>query len=419
MVRTPPNCVVVIGAGAVGVCAAHYLAEAGREVVLVDRADVCAGASYGNAGLISASHCDPLPAPGMVSQAVRWLLDPESPFCIKLRPDLELLRWLWSFQRHCNRNHLHRAMPVLKDLNAASLQLFLELAATEGLEIGFRQPGHATLYATRRGLAGGIEKTRLLAELGIESRVMKAGDVQPFIGGQRNRALGAIYYPQDAQVIPDRFVRSLARQLQSRGIPLLTGTEVIGFVKAGNRIRAVQTTRGDIAAGQVVLAGGAESPRMAADLNIRLRVQPAKGYSLTYRRPEATPPFPLMLAESKVAVVPMEDRLRLAGTLELAGLDFTIDRRRIGAIGKAVRRYLPDFDPSAFELQEIWRGMRPCTPDGLPCIGRTRRWENLLVATGHGTIGILQAPITGLLICQLVTGEKTRVDLSRLRPERF
>jgi D-amino-acid dehydrogenase len=412
--------ILIVGGGAAGVCCAHYLHAAGCAVTLVDQAEICAGASYGNAGLIAASHCEPLPAPGMIARALQWLLDPESPFYIKPRPDIDLLQWLWQFRGHCNHSHLHRALPILKDLNAASLQLFNELAATEDLDIGFRQSGQATLYASRPGLADGIEKSRLLAQFGIESRPFSGDAVRTYAGGQRCLAVGGIYYPQDARVSPDRFVRALAHRLQARGVPLLTSTEVIGFLTAGRRIRAVETTRGQIAAERVVVAGGAWTPRIARQLNLRLWwIQPAKGYSLTYDRPENAPEIPLMLAESKVAVVPMDDGLRLAGTLELAGFDFSINRRRISAITKAVRRCLPDFDPASFRLREIWRGMRPCTPDGLPCIGRSKHWDNLLIAGGHGTLGILQSPATGKLISQLVTGEPPLMDVAPLRPERF
>lgn len=409
--------ILIIGAGAAGVSCAHYLQAAGRQVTLVDRTDVCAGASYGNAGLVCASHCDPLPAPGMITRSVQWLLDPQSPFYIKPRPDIELARWLWKFRGCCNRGHRQRALPVLKALNGASLELFIDLAATVP-DFGFRQAGHATLYATRRGLAEGLEKSRLLAEQGIDGRILPA-DALPGCAGLQSRAVGAIYYPQDAQVDPDRYVRVLVRRLQSQGVPLLTATEVLGFETAGSRIRAAVTTRGRITAEQVVLAGGAWSTPIARNLKVRLWIQPAKGYSLTYRRPAGAPEIPLMLAESKVAVVPLDDRLRLAGTLELSGFDFSVNRRRIQAIAGAVLRYLPDLDPATFELQEIWRGMRPCTPDGLPLIGRTRRWQNLLIAGGHGTLGILQAPITGKLISQLAIGERPEIDATPLRPDRF
>jgi D-amino-acid dehydrogenase len=184
-------------------------------------------------------------------------------------------------------------------------------------------------------------------------------------------------------------------------------------------VTAVKTTRGDIYAEEIVMAGGAWSAGMARELGIKLLIEPAKGYSVTFKRPPGIPSTPIMMAESKVVMTPMDDMLRFAGTLELAGFDLSINKRRLLAILKTARSYLPDTDPDALELIEIWRGLRPCSPDGLPYLGRPRRYDNVIVATGHGMKGISLAPITGKIVSQLAANQAPATDLTALRIERF
>ena len=168
---------------------------------------------------------------------------------------------------------------------------------------------------------------------------------------------------------------------------------------------------------QVVLAAGAQSSAVVRDLKLRLPIQPAKGYSITYKRPLTSPQIPLSLSESKVAVVPMDDMLRFSSTLELAGHDMSINQRRLAATRQAIGDYLSGVED--LELIEIWRGLRPLTPDTLPIIGRSHTYENLILATGHGMLGVTHGPITGKLVSQVVAGQEPAVDLTPLRVERF
>jgi D-amino-acid dehydrogenase len=229
--------------------------------------------------------------------------------------------------------------------------------------------------------------------------------------------IGGLYHPEDAHVIPARFVTGLARVVQDRGVQIQAHTEVLGFETSGNRITGVQTTRGDFRPAEVVLAGGSWSPVLARDLGLRLPIQPAKGYSITVKRPESCPTVPLMLKEARVGITPMGETMRMAGTLELAGLDLSINRRRVHAILKGARAYLGGLGD--LELIEIWRGLRPCTPDGLPILGRTARYENLTIAAGHAMIGVSLGPVTGKLVAEVVCRQTPSLDISLLDPRRF
>ena len=410
---------LIIGGGAIGVCCAFYLNALGKKVLLVEKNDICSGSSYGNAGLIVPSHSTPLAAPGVIGQGLKWMTKPQSPFYIKPRLDRNLIAWLWKFRGVCNIQHVRKSIPVLHDLHTASLNLYDELANIEGMDFALEKKGLLELYNTRQGYDKGLEEIRLIKEYGIENRILPKKELHEFIEGIRTAAVGGVYRPHDAHLIPDRFVHQLTRQVESLGVRFLTSCEVLDFETAGRRVIGVKTTRGDIIAEEVVIAGGAWSAELARNLQLNLSMQPAKGYSITFRRPEQCPSLPVALAESKVVLTPMEDTLRVAGTLELAGFDQSINLGRVQAILKAVHAYFPDMDPDSLELLEIWRGLRPCSPDGLPYLGRTPRYDNVILATGHGMLGISLGPITGKIVSQLSVNDDPAINMAALSVERF
>lgn len=408
---------LVIGGGVIGVASAYYLARQGWEVTLVERGEVCAGCSYGNAGLVVPSHVIPLAAPGVWQQGLRWMLDPESPFYIRPRASAELARWLWRFRAACAPARMRQAMPVLRRLSVESLGLYRELAEEAGFDFGFRQSGSMTVFLTPEGLAHGRAEARLLAEAGVTVELLDGPAARAAEPTLPPGVAGALRCPEDALLVPDRFVTGLARVAASLGVRVQTGTEVIGFRTAGGRIAAVETTRGPRAADLVVLAAGAWSPGLGRMLGLRVPIQPAKGYSLTYRRPARGPAIPLLPAEGRFSVTPMGEFLRFGGTLELAGMDLSVNRRRVEALRRQALRCLDGV--GELELLEIWRGLRPCAPDGLPLVGRSTRFENLIIAAGHAMLGMSLGPVTGKLVARLAAEGALPADLRALDPERF
>ncbi len=412
-----PGSVLVIGGGVIGVCSAYYLAKGGCTVTLIDKADICAGSSYGNAGLIVPSHSVPLAAPGVLWQGLKWMLDPESPFYIKPRLDRDLLAWLWRFRGACRESHVARAVPVLRELHYASLALYRELATLDGAAGGFAQRGVLGVFRTAKGYEAGLHEARALEDHGLPSKPLDGAAARALEPSLSADVVGAVLFPDDAHLIPAAFVTELGRAAAALGVRVRPGTEVLALETAGRRVRRVETTRGAIEADQVVLAAGSWSPGLARTLGLSLPIQPAKGYSLTFERPPHGPALPLLLGEARFAVTPMGETLRFAGTLELAGLDFSINRRRVAAIARGAGGYLRGVD--GLRLLEIWRGLRPCTPDGLPVIGRPARFENLILATGHAMIGVSLGPVTGKLVAQLAAGAPPLCDLRPVSPDRF
>ena len=410
---------LVIGGGAIGLCSAYYLWKSGVSVEIVEKEDVGAGSSLHNAGLVCPGHFIPLAAPGVVAQGLKYMLNPESPFYIKPRADLDLLTWMWRFKQSSTEKHVRGAMRLLLQLNALSLKLYEEIAGTEALEFGLQKRGLLSVFRTDRGRDGSAHEASLAQEIGVEARVVNREELQQIEPGFRWKATGALFYPGDAHLVPARFVRALADFLVARGVRIHTGVQVTGFESRGNRVTAIRTPSGELRADDFVLASGAWSPSLLRGLRTRMLLQPGKGYSVSLENPSQTPTVPAVLREAKVAVTPMDHMLRFAGTLELAGLDTSITERRVDAILKAVPQYVEDLDVSKVDRSKTWSGLRPCTPDGLPYLGRFRGHENLVAATGHAMIGITMATATGKLVSQIVQGEETEIDIRPLQPDRF
>lgn len=399
--------VCVVGAGVVGLSAARVLAARGRRVVVLDAGDAAPASSVGNAGLVVPSHSLPLAAPGAVGKGLRWMLDPESPFYLKPRFSPALWSWLWKFRAACRADRALAALPLLRDLHRASRALFVEWAA----DCAFETRGLLCVFRTPEGLAEGRHEAELLRGGGLPSEQLDADAARARCPSLRPGLAGAIHYPEDAHLDPRRFLATLAR-----GAELRPGA-VGGFETDGRRVLRAITPSGPVEAATFVLAAGSWTPSLARPLRLRVPIQPAKGYSLTFERPAGFPELPLILMEDKVAVTPMGPLLRLAGTLELAGPDLSINERRVGALRRAADRALAGLEGAA--PRETWAGLRPCTPDGLPLLGRPRAWDNVVLAAGHAMIGLSLGPVSGAIAADLAVGAAPAFDLRLLDPDRF
>ena len=409
--------ILIIGGGVIGVSAAYALSKEGIAVTLLEKGEISSGSSYGNAGLIVPCHSNPIPAPGVLTQGLKWLLNPESPFYIKPSLSPDLLRWLWHFQKSCNHTDYWRSIVLLHDMQRASLSLFKEWIAVEGIESHFRENGGLTVYKDPRAFDAARKEAEELRNYDIHFDILDTKALQALEPLIRDEVVGGLGCDTDAYLDPALFVRSLAERAQAQGAHILTQTDVLSFDQAGGEIRRVETTQGSFDVKQVLLAAGAWSTPLTKQLGLDILMQPAKGYSITLQKPSALPGRYLFLGKSKVAVTPMGENLRYAGTLELTGFDLSINQRRVGAILKAGATYLQKVDG---ELRpEIWAGLRPTSPDGLPYIGRSARVKNLVIATGHAMLGVAMGPLTGQLAADVLRDQAPRLDILPFAPERF
>jgi D-amino-acid dehydrogenase len=412
--------VLIVGAGIIGCCTAYSLARRGFAVTIVDRAsDDHEGCSFGNAGMVVPSHFVPLAAPGMVSTAIRMMLRPRSPFYIRPRFSPELISWGWKFMRSATSEHVAQAAPLLRDLHLASRHLYAQLAGIPGFDFGLTQRGLLMLCKEQRTLDEEAHVAQSARELNIPAEVLDAKGAAALEPDVQMDVAGAVYFPMDCHLQPDRLVRCLRTHLQSQGVRFIWNAPVTGWKKDHTRIASVCTTHGQIEADEYVLCGGSWSPAIAGDLKLALPMQAGKGYSLTLGNPRQKPHICSILAEARVAVTPMGDALRFGGTMEMSGLHERINLGRVRGIIESVPRYYPAFSPSDFEAAKPWQGLRPCSPDGLPYLGRTRSCANLTIATGHAMMGISLGPITGELAAQLLEGQPPSIDIRLLDPDRY
>jgi len=411
--------VVVIGGGAIGLCAGYYLSRLGATVTILDKGEMGHGSSLHNAGYVSPSHFVPLAAPGVFSQGLKWMFNPTSPLYIKPRLDLSFLSWAWRFARACDERVVIPAMPLLLDLLLDSSKLFDELARMAGMQFDLTRQGIVMLYATERGRRGCEHENDLAAKYGLEAHLLDQRQLQELDPAIEFRARGGLHVPADAHLVPAKLVKDLADYLKNSGATLVRDCEVKKIHASDRQIVSVETNRGKFAADEFVLAGGAWSPKLVRPLGLTMHLEAGKGYSITFSNPPVKPTRPYILTERRVAVTPFSDSLRFAGTMELAGINAEINQPRVEAILDAIPSYFKNIDRPSSSSGEVWGGMRPVTPDGLPYVGRFRQYPNLIAATGHAMLGISLATVTGKLVAELVAGQKPSHDLTLLNPNRY
>jgi D-amino-acid dehydrogenase len=411
--------VAIVGGGVIGVCCAYYLAKAGVPVVLFEADEICSGCSLGNLGLLAASHSAPLASPGVISKALKWMFDAESPFAIKWRADPRLLSWLWKFLRASRTGENSAEHAGLLELVLASMKLFEDFAQLEaGLSFGLERAGLMELFATPGGFEEAAEQVASLRAAGLQVDLLEAAEVQAMEPLADPDICGGLLYHDDNYLEPAEFVRGVAGLAAKACVGIHEHTAVTGFGRSGERIKTVETAKGSLGVSAVVLAAGSFSTKLAADLGITLPVQPARGYTFTARAiPGRIPRRAMMFSEVKALLIPMGDKLRLGGVMELGSLDRPVDRRRAEALVTNLNRYL--LPQISFEGVEPWSGYRPCSPDGFPIIGWSKKWTNLLYATGHGMLGLTLGPVTGKIVTALLVEEHPGLNIARLAPSRF
>jgi D-amino-acid dehydrogenase len=412
--------ILIIGGGVIGLSTAYFCAKRGHRVTVVDRNPADRdGCSFGNAGMIVPSHFIPLAAPGMVALGLKWMWNPESPFYIKPRLDLDLIAWAWRFMRSATRAHVDQCAPLIRDLSFASRALFEEFEELPGIDFGLVKRGLVMLCKTQHALDEEAAMAARANALGVPAEVMDSKAVAALDPTVTMDVAGGVYFPKDAHLSPGRFMAGLLSECGRMGVDFHWDTDVTEVVYNGRKIEAVATDKGEIEADEFVLCGGSWSPELVQTLRVHLPMQAGKGYSITLQMPRQLPQLCSIFTEARVAVTPMGDTLRFGGTMEIAGLNEDITTRRVKGIIGAVPKYFPEFQPADFEGIKPWRGLRPCSPDGMPYIGRFGAYENLSTASGHAMMGLSLGPVTGRLISELLSGERTSHPLELMNPDRF
>ncbi|MEE9383699.1 MAG: FAD-dependent oxidoreductase [Nannocystaceae bacterium] len=413
-----PQHTVIVGAGVIGICCAYYLLRRGQRVTVIEAREIAGAASKGNAGSIAPGH-EPINRPGQIWQAFKWMFSSTSPLYIASRPDIALARWLWSFHRHCRHEFCDESMRLLGPMGHRSAQLYDEITETENLDCNYQKGGYYSIFRTRKGLDGAKRQAEVIAELGYAPEILSGHAVRDREPALAEDVIGAVRYPESSWCDPQRFVLQLAERVVQLGGVIRDHTPVRALAVEQGRVRGVHTATDTAEADTVLLATGAETPRLLAGTGYRLPLQPAKGYHRQYTGGSGVPKLnlPCVLGEAYVFCTPIGDALRLAGTLEFSGFNLEMRTERLEQLSRAAQAYFREVDLPAPTSQ--WCGQRPCLPDGLPAIGWVPGFQGLAIATGHAMMGLTLGPVTGELVAQLLLDGATQLDLSLVRPDRF
>ena len=418
VVNTRKN-IVIVGGGIIGLSTAYAALHEGSQVTVVDRisnsGDNC---SLGNAGMIVPSHFIPLAAPGAFGNAIKWMMDPESPFQVKPRMSWDLMKWGLRFFLASTETQVGQAAPLLRDLSFASRDLYLQWSDS-GIDCSLAKKGLLMLCKSEVAMVEESEIAHRARDLGIPAKTLNAPETYALDPNVTMNIAGSVYYPKDCHLDPSQLLSSLKAKIIALGGKIQHDCLVTGWKTKNQSIIALETKHGEIEADEFVLSGGVWSEGLVKMLKLQLPLQPGKGYSLTLPNPIELPNVCSILCEAKVAVTPIGSGLRFGGTMQIGELNQSIDPRRVNGILKSIPCYMPRFRVQHFEGIQPWCGLRPVSPDGLPYIGRTNAWKNLTIAAGHAMMGISLGPITGELVNHVLHGRSTKINIERLSPDRY
>lgn len=411
--------VIVIGAGIVGLSTADALLDRGFRVTVLERESAqTLGCSFGNGGLIVPSHFVPLAAPGMVAMGIRMMLDRGSPFGVEKIAHLPTLAWMARFALAGTKAHVERCSPLLRDLNLASKEIYTRLISEMGVDVGYGRRGLIMLSRTHEAHESEAKLAAQANKIGLKATVLDEADLKKREPDVEMSVSGGVLFEDDAHLSPDRFMFALRERIKARGAEFRTEAEVKGLEKSGSKVRAVKLASGELVADEFVLAAGAWSTELAAGIGHHLPMLAGRGYGLTATKPPQRPNIPTILTEARIAVTPVVDGLRFVGTMELTEPRLAASSPRVDKMRENITKYYPAFRVS--DLQEpVWCGLRPCSPDGMPYIGRSSRAENLVVATGHAMMGMSLGPVTGRIVSDLLAGDTSPFALDLVSPNRY
>ncbi len=409
--------IVIIGGGVIGLACAHYLLEKGAEVRIIEKKQIGEGASHGNCGLLYFSDVIPLCSPGTVTQEILKTLQGISPLYIPPTLDIQRIAWLVRFAAKCRSPHMMQTARAKYEILNYSMGLFEPLLALEEMGCDFEKKGFLTVFKDPKKFEGYQKSNDLLKpfnlgykQLGKEETLAMEPALTPDIAG-------AWHHETDWYLRPELLMAAWRKHLVKKGLIIEEHCQMHDFEIQGRRVTSVRTVKGEFKADAFILATGAWAPQTAAQLKLNLPVQPGKGYSITMERPGICPQVPCVLYEKSMVVTPWKSAYRLGGTMEFSGYSTHLNPKRLGKLLEGAALYMRD--PKGFPVIEQWTGLRPMTYDDMPIIDHAPGQENLIIATGHGMLGLTLATGTGKAVSDLVYGKTPEINLQPFGLSRF
>ncbi|MBT5179913.1 MAG: D-amino acid dehydrogenase [Rhodospirillaceae bacterium] len=414
--------VIVLGSGVIGICAAYYLNKAGHEVTVIDRQEGPGlETSFANGGQISASHAAPWAAPSVPLQMLKWLGRADAPLLYHFR--LDWRQWVWSlrFLMNCLPSRARRNTIGNMRICLYSRALMPEIREDTGIEYDHRPDGILQIYENRNDLDSSARHAMWLRELGCDNKVLTRQEciaLEPALAERADQLAGGIYTETDESGDAYKFTHELAAVCAARGVSFHYGETIEAIAADGARIGGIRTKGRTFEADAYVLSLGSYSPLFLRPLGISLPVFPTKGYSVTVPVSGlgSAPKISLTDHENRIVYSRLGDRLRVAGTAEFSGYDTELDEARARTILANAKARFPG--AGDFSTAELWTGLRPLTPDGVPVVSATK-YPNLFLDTGHGTLGWTMCAGSGKAIADLISGSAPEIDLAAFSIDRF
>lgn len=409
---------VIIGGGVIGLCTAYYLNKMGRQVIILDENNFSEGCSHGNAGMITPSHFVPLSSPGMMAKGISMLFKSKSPFYIQPQMDRRLITWCLTFMKKSTVEHVRYAAPHLAQLSLDSKYRLANMCNSIGCT-SFVESGLFMLYKNNNTAREEIEGATIAKKLGLDAKVMDTKDIQKFYPNLELDIIGGVKYADDAILDPKDFMTKLRLYLLDK-VEMLPSWKVINFKVEKNKIIGVESSKGEIIEGtDFVIANGSWSSQLVRKVGIKMLIQPGKGYSFMQDTDKFPISFPTILTEAKVAITPLGKQIRVGGTLELGAYSPVIKTNKLKGIAESIPQYFNNIALPKPEEKATWFGLRPCSPDGLPYIGKSHKFSNLYIGTGHAMMGMTLGPATGNIISNLICEQKNTLDITAFDPNRY
>lgn len=412
--------VTVIGAGIIGLCSAYFARQNGFEVLVLDEnqegADSC---STGNAGMIVPSHFVPLAAPGMVGMGLKMMFNPRSPFAFKIPPSVDQMLWSLQFMKHANAQHVANCEILLRDMNLKSRSLYEGMA--DDLGIGYQLVKRGLIMLCKQQATLDAEKhlAERANELGVGATVLDSAGLKALDPTVTMDVAGGVHFHDDCHLTPQEFLKALREKLKENGVHFHFGCRVTAIAERNDQTEVTCASGEKFAADQTVIAGGVWSKDLAKMLNLKMPMMAGKGYSMTVAKPAETPTLCSILVEARVAVTPMQNGVRFGGTMELGEPSKTVNKNRVQGIIESIPQFFPKFSSADFADQPVWFGMRPCSPDGLPYVGRIKSSPKVVMASGHSMMGLSLGPVTGMLVSEVLANSATSLPIQQLDPNRY
>jgi D-amino-acid dehydrogenase len=409
--------VIVIGGGIIGLASAYYLRKKGCEVVVLEKGEPGAACSRGNMGWICPTLSEPVPAPGLVKTTLKWMMSPDSPLYIKPTIVPSLFPWLYQFWRNCNEAAFEKGYDAGLMLSRETFNLFDELEREKQVKFEMHRKGLLFVFLKENLVEEKFSELQMAAKIGLPLPEIKTRsevlDMEPALS---NSIVGGLYLPAERHVRPESLSKGLCKWLVENGVEVKTNCEVRDFILQEGKMTGVRIDHEVVEGDQFLLTTGVWTHQLLKYLDLKIPMTAGKGYSITISNPSTTLNHPLYLGDSKVGLSPFHDAIRIGGTMELSGINTSMNMQRISSLEKSVSKYLKS---SITGTKKVWVGMRPMTPDGLPILGRVPTFNNLYVASGHAMNGISMSLATGVTMADLICDSQSPINMTPFSPARF